>query len=188
MKVIDWGLPLETLVARLWWVDDKVCWDRYYIILELLKLFLNWLLVSALVKYKSAWEAEDMGEHSESNSKTIILYESVYHKWYTSQLRSEAFCFTCFRTFFVKVVPLALFFFFKNLLVIQFRKIYIFLSFYATGFRYIQNTISSSKIMKIEERGAYFLCRNRIWPKRIIIKAGVYTLVKNKIGHNKINS
>ena len=43
----------------------------------------------------------------------------------TSQLRSEAnFCLTCFRTFFVKVVPLALFHFFQNLLVIQFRKIY----------------------------------------------------------------
>ena len=50
-----------------------------------------------------------------------------------------------FQRCFVKVVPLALLHFFQNLKVIPFRKIYTFLSFYATEFRYIQNTVSSSK-------------------------------------------
>ena len=42
--------------------------------------------------------------------------------------------------------------------------------------------------MKIKERGANFLFRNRIWLKHNIIKADVYTLVTNKFGQNKINS
>ena len=52
--------------------------------------------------------------------KALVNKQSfIYHlggNVFSSQLRSEAnFCFTCFQRCFVKVVPLALFHFFRNL-------------------------------------------------------------------------